>query len=223
MLFDLLKNIFGNRKRKPGSQAESSLRAVNEKLRTKQLVRFNMGSGNNPVAGYINVDASPVCNPDLVVDLENLPWPFETSIADEVAFNHSLEHMGQASKTFLGIMQELYRISKPGAQIFIKVPHPRHDNFINDPTHVRAITPGVLTLFDKELNAQWKQMNLACSPLGQYFGVNFKLVTTETRLAEPYKSLHEQGKVSSEEIDRMLRELNNIAEEYFFKLIVIKP
>ncbi len=223
MLFDLLKNIFGKRKRKPGSQAESNLRAGNEKLRAAQLVRFNMGSGHNPVEGYINVDASPVCNPDLVVDLENLPWPFETSIADEVAFNHSLEHMGQTSKTFLGIMQELYRISKPGAQIFIRVPHPKHRNFINDPTHVRVITEGVLSLFDKELNDQWQQAKAANSPLAHYLGVNFKTVIAEIKLAEPYAGMRERNEINDEDVERMLRELNNIAEEYYFKLIVIKP
>lgn len=223
MLFELFKNIFGGRKRQPDSKPGGGVNAVGKALSAVAATRYNMGCGNNKFDGYINVDSSPACEPDVVVDLESLPWPFETSIADEVAFNHSLEHIGQTPKIFLGIMKELYRISKPGANIFIKVPHPRHDNFINDPTHVRAVTPQVLKLFDKEWNDYWKKVGDANSTLAHYLGVNFKLVHSESILAEPYKTLHKEGKISSEEIDRMSRELNNIVEEYFFKLNVIKP
>ncbi len=51
----------------------------------------------------------------------------------------------------------MYRVCRDGAVISISVPHPRHDDFINDPTHVRVVTPELLNLFNKKLNKQWAE------------------------------------------------------------------
>ena len=93
-------------------------------------MKLNMGCGHNKREGYVNVDMSPVCNPDVVWDLETLPWPWQDNSVDGVLFNHSLEHLGQIARVFLGMMKELYRVCRDGAEIEINVPHPRHDNFI---------------------------------------------------------------------------------------------
>lgn len=181
-----------------------------------------MGCGNNKIAEFVNVDSSSACSPDIVFDLETLPWPWETSIADVVLFNHSLEHMGQNPRIFLGIMTELYRICKGGAEVFINVPHPRHDHFIGDPTHVRPITPIVLSLFDKEENDRCQKIGAANTPFAQYLGVNFKTVSTQLTLDEPYRTMYAENKVSAEQLERLSRELNNVLTEYRFKLLVIK-
>ena len=113
-------------------------------------MKLNMGCGLNKKEGYTNVDKSAACGPDVELDLEVFPWPFKANEAEEVIFNHSLEHMGETTDVFLGILKELYRICKPRAKIFIFVPHPRHDDFLGDPTHVRVITPQLLSLFSKK-------------------------------------------------------------------------
>ena len=59
-------------------------------------MKLNMGCGHNKREGYVNVDMSPVCNPDVVWDLETLPWPWQDNSVDGVLFNHSLEHLGQS-------------------------------------------------------------------------------------------------------------------------------
>ncbi len=96
-------------------------------------MKINMGCGMRKLEGYLNLDRDDMVAPDLVHDLESFPWPFDDNAAEEVVFTHVLEHLGESSKVFLGIMSELYRICAPGAQVVIKVPHPRHDDFINDP------------------------------------------------------------------------------------------
>ena len=73
-------------------------------------------------------------------------------------------------------MQELYRICKNGSIIDIIVPHPRNDDFISDPTHVRPITDLLLSLYDKELNLQWTKDGAANSPLALIHNVNFKII-----------------------------------------------
>jgi hypothetical protein len=187
------------------------------------VLKFNMGSGQNPRAGYLNVDASAACNPDEVVDLEQTPWPWPDDCADEVVFIHSLEHMGGDPKVFLAMMAELYRICADGAAVLIHAPHPRHDNFINDPTHVRAITPEVLMLFDRELNEAWRQAGAANTPLALYAGVDFKLETRQGLLAEPYRSQLANRQITEAMVGEALRDRNNVVEEWRLTLRVRKP
>jgi len=185
-------------------------------------MKFNMGCGNSRIEDFVNVDSSSACSPDIVFDLETLPWPWDAAVADVVLFNHSMEHMGQNPKVFLGIMTELYRICKHGAEIQINVPHPRHDHFIGDPTHVRPITPITLSLFDKEQNDYWRKIGAANTPFAQYLGVNFKTTSTQLTPDEPYRTMFLEGKITLEQLEKLSRELNNVITEYRFKLLAIK-
>ncbi len=185
-------------------------------------MRLNLGCGHNKIAGFINVDMFPESNPDLVCDLESLPWPWGNNSVDEVLFNHSLEHMGQDTRIFLGIMKELYRVSKNNAVIQINVPHPRHEHFINDPTHVRIITPDLLNLFNKQLNDEWKKNRISNSPFAHYLGVDFVVDKVELTLDEPFRSEYQSGELGMEELSELLKERNNVASEYRIQMHVQK-
>jgi hypothetical protein len=187
------------------------------------LLKFNMGCGQNHHDGCINVDQSPASRADEVWDLDVTPWPWPDSCASEVRFIHSLEHMGGDPKVFLAIMTELYRICAPEALVHIHVPHPWHDNFINDPTHVRAITPTMLTLFDRELNEMWREKGAANSPLALYTGVDFKVESVLTLLAEPMRSRQAAGEVNDQEILEAIQSQNNVIEEWRIALRARKP
>ncbi|WP_374471701.1 hypothetical protein [Phenylobacterium sp.] len=185
-------------------------------------MKLNMGCGHNRIEEFVNVDAAAECQPDVVWDLEIAPWPWPDDCAEEVRFIHSLEHMGGDPKAFLAIMKELYRICAPGARVVIHAPHPRHDNFISDPTHVRPITPATLQLFDRELNDAWRAARVANTPLAHYTDVDFRLAERSAVLAEPYASQLSAGTLSSAEVDLLARERNNIVAEYRLTLVARK-
>jgi hypothetical protein len=185
-------------------------------------MKLNLGCGFSRPDGFIHVDLYKECNPDVVHDLEVFPWPFESNTVQEILMNHSLEHLGHKPDTFLSIMKELYRVCENNAKIQINVPHPRHDHFIADPTHVRAITPLTLELFDLELNKHWQKINAANSPFAIYLGVNFKLISTQITLEQDYLDKFQAKKISNGELMNLLKERNNVASEYRFTLKVIK-
>ena len=177
-------------------------------------MKLNMGCGNSKAKGFINVDMSPVCEPDQIVDLEVLPWPWPDNSVEEVLFNHCLEHLGRDPRVFLSMFKELYRVCVSDALVRINVPHPRHDNFINDPTHVRAITPALLVLFSRKENDRWKACGAANTPLAHYLDVDFELVSHEIEIEEPYRTQIQQGLLSEDDWRFALREKNNFASEF---------
>src|SRR5258708_21691578 len=129
-------------------------------------LKLNLGCGFDKRAGYLNVDSAPECQPDLVVDLETFPWPWRDNSVSEIQLIHTLEHLGREPETYLRIWQEIWRVTEGGARIHITVPHPRHDNFMHDPTHVRAVTPEGVALFDRAKHPEG---------LGALKGIDFHL------------------------------------------------
>ena len=185
-------------------------------------MRLNLGCGFNKLDGCVNVDKSPDCRPDKVVDLEVFPWPFGDDSVDEIHMIHVLEHLGAQSDVYLNIFKEMYRICCPNAKIRIVVPHPRHDHFLDDPTHVRAVTPLGLALFSKKLNHEWIKKGNANTPLGVYIDVDFELVSHTMTLAPYWEKKMQNGKMTQEEIQRATEMYNNVVTQYEFLLKVIK-
>ena len=177
-------------------------------------MKLNLGCGQNRMAGYVNVDREAAVAPDLVMDLEKFPWPLEDDSVEEVLATHVLEHVGAQASVFIGVMKELYRVCRPGALVRIAVPHPRHDNFFDDPTHVRAVTPMTLSLFSKAQNLAWKAQGGSNSPLALYAGVDFEMVEWSETVEEKFRD--------HPNLPDMLQHWNNVATEYRMVLKVLK-
>ncbi len=184
-------------------------------------IKLNLGSGNHPLHGYVNVDRFGT--PDVLHDLESFPWPWETSSVDEIVLNHVLEHLGETTEKFFGVMKELYRVATPGATVHIAVPHPNHDDFQADPTHVRRITPRGLELFSKKKNDEWAGTHLANTPLARQLDVDFEVVSVDYAVDEPWATQRREGQIDDEGLMRALRQYNNVVKEIRMVVRVVKP
>ena len=83
------------------------------------MSRINFGSGQFPTPGWINVDNDPRAPADVRHDLEQMPFPFASAFADEIAAFHVLEHLTRP----FDAMAEFCRILKPGGTLVVRVPH----------------------------------------------------------------------------------------------------
>lgn len=185
-------------------------------------LRLNLGCGNRKLEGFLNVDSQPHCQPDQTVNLEMLPWPWPDNSAEEIFMSHVLEHLGATPEIYLGIIQELYRVSAPGAKITIIVPHPRSDNYLADPTHVRPITAMGLNMFDQALNRKSIEAGDATTPLGIYLGVNFMIESTRINILEPWVSRYHSGEISEDALKHAIQHHYNVIGDTTFVLRAMK-
>jgi hypothetical protein len=185
-----------------------------------RLLKLNLGCGENHVPGYVNVDKHG--KPDVLHDLETFPWPWEDNSVGEIRLSHVLEHLGQMTSVYLKIIKELYRICAPNATIYVVVPHPRHDHFLNDPTHVRIVTPQGLDLFSKSKNREWIKAGFANSPLGLYLNVDFEITDVNYILDPLWLQKLNSREITETQVDEALRNFNNVVTEMRILLRVVK-
>ncbi|MFN3704675.1 MAG: class I SAM-dependent methyltransferase [Thermoflexales bacterium] len=96
-------------------------------------MRLNLGCGNDYRQGYINVDRVPGVA-DIVHDLDEFPYPWPDHSVDEILMRHVLEHLQDIRK----VMDELWRLLKPGGRLTIYVPHFSNFHALTHPEHRHA-------------------------------------------------------------------------------------
>ncbi len=81
--------------------------------------KLNLGCGPYPIAGYVNIDVNPRQRPDLLRDVRK-GLPYDDASVDHVVASHFLEHLSCDEMLF--VMEECWRVLKPGCLLSIVVP-----------------------------------------------------------------------------------------------------
>src|SRR5678816_1954361 len=102
--------------------------------RVKPVV-VDLGCGPNKVPGAIGIDVRAVVGVNAVGDVEQA-LPLRTNSVDVVWLRHVMEHV----HNLIGLMEEIYRVSRPGGAVEVVVPYYTSRGAFRDPTHVRYIT-----------------------------------------------------------------------------------
>jgi len=118
-------------------------------LREKRLTPENQ---TKEFQNLVTCDINPSVNPDVLCDLNDIPWPFQDEEFDEIHAYEILEHLGYQGdyKSFFDHFNELYRILKPGGHLLASVPAWDKQWAWGDPGHRRVITEGTLLFLDQD-------------------------------------------------------------------------
>ena len=89
----------------------------------------------------VRIDIDPDCHPDIIWDLNNMPWPVDSSSCDQIYAFEILEHFGSQgdAKSFFDAFKEIHRILVPGGTIYISCPHWSSQWAWGDPGHRRIV------------------------------------------------------------------------------------
>ena len=130
--------------------------------------RLNLGCGDFPKDGFLNVDLRPAPGVQLIHDLSELPYPFEDEQFDRIEADHVLEHLPEV----FPVMRELHRILSPTGKLVIRVPH--FSRGFSHPEHRRGFDATFRYYFDPTFP-------------GGYAGVHFVCESNRMRwFAQPY-------------------------------------
>jgi SAM-dependent methyltransferase len=182
--------------------------------RLDTIKKLHLGSGLKILKGYINVDLTKKYGADIIHNLERFPYPFKNNEFDEILLDNVLEHLENTIK----VMEELYRISKPGAIIKIIVPHYSGAMAFGHITHKRFFSSGT---FDTFKPGNWEKYSKA-----EFEILERKLIWLDSRnwsWIKPLKSV----------IDKLINIKPYLSERFFcyplggfdhiyFKLKVVK-
>lgn len=173
----------------------------------KEYKKLNLGCGFMKLPGFVNVDRSALCKPDIVMDLNNKIWSFEKDEFDHIVAKDILEHLDDLVHT----ITEMYTVSKHGAIWEIQVPHHNCDIAYDDPTHKNVITPTTFKLFDMKRNLDYIKDGKAESTLAIEHDVDIEVCEVNYEFTDPWKKKFAETNASQEEIDYALNYFNNVA------------
>src|SRR3989338_4759499 len=83
-------------------------------------IKLNLGCGLKKKEGFINIDINRRLNPDTVLDLNILPYPFKNDSIDYIYATQVIEHL---EIHLIDFLKEIYRILSPEGIVEIIFPN----------------------------------------------------------------------------------------------------
>ena len=126
------------------------MRDINKLLKEKSGIRLDIGGGAGPNPGFVNIDILDLPEVDIVWDIEETPWPLPDECVTIATASHIFEHINPHKGVFIKVMDEVWRVLKPGGQLAFVVPYAESPGYIQDPTHCNPINETTMHYFDPD-------------------------------------------------------------------------
>lgn len=136
-------------------------------------VNLNLGCGNKPLKGFINVDYYNPKYADIILDL-NKPLPFKDESVDLIFSDNVFEHI----QNLVQLIRECHRVLKIGGFLVVKAPYFKSKHAFVDPTHVKFFTIQSMDYYVKGyfFNEHWRFFDESFSSLEIYLDVEKSLL-----------------------------------------------
>src|SRR3990167_1740087 len=137
-------------------------------MKKSKLSIIHLGCGPQKKPGALGVDINKNIKADIIHDLNKFPYPFEKNRFDKIIAENILEHLDDIPK----VMEELHRICKNGAKLFITTGHFSGIDAFTDPTHKHFFTSRTFDYFVPQTdlyelqysNAKYKKNKVTLGP-----------------------------------------------------------
>lgn len=199
-----------------GDSEWSPLRAKSRQMSVQEIIEqwrddahgrglkaYNLGSGQRPVEGYVNVDAADIPEVDVVADLFGSNWPLEDGSAGMIYMSHFLEHVPNWS----AFWNEMWRIAADECRVVIHGPWFMSNRHYQDPTHCQPLLDEKFLYLDR----QWRTSQLI-EHYGADASVNF------VQMFDPFRdwSARLKGATREAQMDALYHERNAVGDCVWF-------
>jgi SAM-dependent methyltransferase len=185
--------------------------------------RLDVGCGTRQRDGFVGLDRFPMPGVAVIADLDHAALPFATDSFDIVMASHSLEHV----KNLLGVMREIWRIGRPGAQVCIVAPYFTGGLNLANPYHKQAFNEHTPRFWTDAATcpvpaAEWQQ-----PPLSAQWGLassdhSTPALDLRCRRME-FLYFQDYWGMSAEQQRRARRSRLDVCEQILYHLTVFKP
>ncbi len=119
------------------------MKKASKPRKTNNSVILHLGCGMEKATGAIGIDINKKSHADIIHDLDKFPYPLKANQFEKIIADNIIEHLDNIPR----VMEELYRISKNGAKIFITTGHFSSLDSFTDPTHKHFFTTRTFDYF----------------------------------------------------------------------------
>lgn len=186
-------------------------------------MRLNLGCSFDQREGFINIDSWGGCKPDLLLNLESIPWPFADHSVTEIVARHVIEHLAPDFNSFSTLWKEIYRVCSDGCELHIAVPYYKLNEYWSDPSHVRVYTPLTFAMFSKAENKRWQEEASSNTMLAMQLDIDFQVVRSEVIWQPHWQSRLDRGELTPDQLLEIERDRWNVVKELNFHLVAVKP
>ena len=181
---------------------------------TKQLAvgpdRLNLGCGSDIRAGHVNLDVAALPGVDVVHDLASLPYPFPDDRFDHITAFNILEHLPDT----IGVLEELWRITRNGGEVHVRVPYWNSLDGVTDPTHVRWFNQYTFQFFDPA--------SPRCARRSYYSKARFRIAEESFFVRVPGRYVRIRNRALKAVVAAAAHFLCNVIRILEYRLVVIK-